>query len=420
MGRCGGRKMVFMEEQTMKRQENMTAVYAAAQVFFWMDLCMAISFAAVYLQGLGYNNTQLGAIMAVGNIAGALMGPALAALIDQHDRLTADKLNVPILTVQAAALVLMLLCPVKGIVTTVCFMAYLAFCLPVNAMNLKLCVDAEHAGASIDYGFARGIGSLAYVLISVLLGELIDRTSVHILPAVGLVVVAGQLAANARMSRRLRGLPGAPTAEQGTSVTGNRSMWAFIRGNGRFCVLLAGTAILFFAHNTTCNFFINVTENVGGSTTTMGYLNAFMAAVEIPVMLLFSRVCGGRRSSSVLWLSFAAFALKALAVALAPNVPCLFAAQVLQAPSYALYTAAIVNYVNETIPYEDSAKGQSLAFSMTTIGAVLASLIGGWMYDRFTVTVTLLAAFAFAAVGAVIACLGTVEGPQSKDSPAGR
>ncbi|MBP3485273.1 MAG: hypothetical protein J6J81_00395, partial [Oscillospiraceae bacterium] len=64
-----------MEEQTMKRQENMTAVYAAAQVFFWMDLCMAISFAAVYLQGLGYNNTQLGAIMAVGNIAGALMGP---------------------------------------------------------------------------------------------------------------------------------------------------------------------------------------------------------------------------------------------------------------------------------------------------------------------------------------------------------
>ena len=57
---------------------------------------------------------------------------------------------------------------------------------------------------------------------------------------------------------------------------------------------------------------------------------------------------------------------------------------------------------------------------MTTIGAVLASLIGGWMYDRFTVTVTLLAAFAFAAVGAVIACLGTVEGPQSKDSPAGR
>lgn len=114
---------------------------------------------------------------------------------------------------------------------------------------------------------------------------------------------------------------------------------------------------------------INIVRNVGGDEETMDYLNAFMAVVEVPVMLLFSRFSKGRRVSVLLHVSVAMFLCKALAFAFAPSIGTLFAATLLQAPSFALYTSAIVPYVSAVIAEENAAKAQSLAFSMTTLGA---------------------------------------------------
>ena len=92
---------------------------------------------------------------------------------------------------------------------------------------------------------------------------------------------------------------------------------------------------------------------------------------------------------------------------LAATVPLLFAALLLQAPSFALYTAAIVDYVGETVPFEDSAKAQRLAFSMTTLGAVLASVAAGRLYDALPVPTVLWIACAITACGVTLAILGT-------------
>ena len=96
----------------------------------------------------------------------------------------------------------------------------------------------------------------------------------------------------------------------------------------------------------------------------------------------------------------------------APNIPLLFAAEALQAPSYALYAPAIVPYVTLVVPYEDAAKGQSLAFSMTTIGGVLASLISGRLLDVLSAPATAWIAAAVCAVGAILACRGLEEPKQ--------
>ena len=89
------------------------------------------------------------------------------------------------------------------------------------------------------------------------------------------------------------------------------------------------------------------------------------------------------------------------------SIPLFFAARILQAPSYALYTVLIVGYADRQVARKDSAKAQSLAFSMTTIGSVLASLIGGSMFKTAGVRPTMLTATAFAAVGAAIALAAT-------------
>ena len=157
------------------------------------------------------------------------------------------------------------------------------------------------------------------------------------------------------------------------------------------------------------NFLINEVENLGGNTAIMGYIAAFTAITEVPVMMFASKLPKKWDTVQYIRLSFVFFVIKILAYALAPTIPLFFAARVLQAPSYALYTVLIVGYADRQVARKDSAKAQSLAFSMTTIGSVLASLIGGRMFDTVGVRPTMLTAAGFAAVGAVIALMGTVS-----------
>ena len=170
--------------------------------------------------------------------------------------------------------------------------------------------------------------------------------------------------------------------------------------------MLLGISLIFFSHNAVGNFNINVVRSVGGGADTMSFLNAFTAATEIPVMLLFGRINARIKSGTLLRASYIAFLLKSVAVTLVFSVPTLFMAFILQAPSFAVFTACIVVYVNAEIPYKDAAKAQSLAYNMTTVASVLSSLIAGPMYDTMPVINVLIVSTAVCAVGVILSILG--------------
>ena len=390
----------------MKKTKSLTLPFALGQAGFWMSLCIALSFAAVHLKALGYSNTELGLIMAVGNILGSLAGPMLASLAEKNPRLTTAGLNLPLFAIRALCLVGLLFCTGRGAASAVIFALYIASTMAVNSLNLKFCVDAELRGLALDYGTGRAAGSLAYVLLSALLGVLVKQLSYPVLIWAGFAVLGLQVAANALTQAALKTSPLPPQTEE--KQRDSASLPAFLRAEPRFALFLLGSILLYFAHNTITNFMINIVQNVGGDEAVMGYMNAFMAVVEIPVMLLFARFAKGRRVSVLLQISVGMFLVKALAFAAAPSIPTLFAANVLQAPSFALYTCAIVPYVSTVIARENAAKAQSLAFSMTTLGAVFASLVGGWLFDRCSVLETLLVAAGVCAAGVAI-CTATVK-----------
>ena len=391
---------------TLKRDSKHNSAsercFSLIQAGFWMSFCVSVSFAAVYLQALGYSNGLLGVIVALGSIMGIAVSTWLSALIDRKEGVTAKKLIPWILTFQTAALVMLLLVNARSLAVSVSFVAYIGLCTTVNALNLKLYADAEMAGSRIDYGFTRGMGSLAYVLISIALGLLIDRVSPRALPALGLVLCALQFAAFLMFARYVaEGKKADPFGERSSTLNG------FLRSNPRYSLVLIGVVLLFFGHSTACSFLINMTRNVGGSAADMGFINAFKGLVEIPMLFLYARFFRNGKHSLALRIAAVSFELKLLAFILSRNVWQLTAAFIFQAPSYALYMAAVVYYVKENIDNKDSAKAQSLAFTTTTLGGMLASLIGGQLYDHLSVTATLWVAFAVGAIGAVIMFIGT-------------
>jgi PPP family 3-phenylpropionic acid transporter len=408
--------MYGSREMSTENGHGATLKFSAVQAGYWMSFCICINYAAVFLQSLGYSNAQLGTILAVGNIGGVLLGIVLASLVDRNAHLHAGNVIPAQLAVQAAVLLPLLFLRSKSSIVSILYILYIAFSSPVNNMNLKVCVDLEYSGQNVNYAFSRGIGSFAYVLASMLLGEIVNATSTVVIPGTALIVTALQFLANRSVQRQLKKEGPKQDVIIRTASTPGLSLREFLRAHGRFCLVLLGTLLLFYSHNAYSNFMINVVRNVGGNTATMGYLNAFIAALEIPIMLLFNRIFRKVRRWKILVVSFLGFVLKAFAVAFADSISTLFLANLLQIVSFAIYSAAIVDYVNEVIPYEDSAKGQSLAFAMTTGGSVLSSFIAGSMYDNCTVFTTLLVAALVTIPGAALSILGLERKTSREDS----
>ena len=393
----------------MKKYQRYTSVaYFALQGGYWMSVCIANSYAAVFLQHRGYSNSALGMVLAIGNIAGFLLAPNLAALVDRSRRVTVYHCIWALLAAQALILAGFTLIPGKSLMLSLLYCLYMATVVAVNPLNTELCFELAGWSRPVSYSPARGIGSLCYALMSFAMGRLTLRLGADVHPYAGLfcllcqVVSAGIITWARSRVRPENTMHGGGKKEQGLGLL------AFIRANARFCVLMFSLSLLFFSYNVADFFMINILRSVGGDTGDLGNISAFKAMLEIPMMLFYTQLTSRFRCSTVLRFAALAFVGKALAMTLAGSVAMLYVANLLQALSFALMIPAMVQYVNLVIDPKDSAKGQAIANGMITLGAIFSSSIGGRLYDTLSVHATLLIGVAIAVCGMLL-CNFSIE-----------
>jgi len=362
--------------------------YSFQQAAYWGAFCAASAFAMVYLQSLGLSNSMCGIIFALGFTGGFIIGPLLADAIDSQSRVTVWGVILSLLGVQAVALTAVVLIGRGSPLLGVCYGIFIALNICGNGFITQVSVDFAEAGVDVSYGTARAMGSLAYVVMSVIIGAAVTRFSESVIPLFSLACIVLQaLAALVLRSSRKKLAAVSPA---GRSKEKAKPLPAFIAANPRFCLVLAGICIIFFTHNTMNNFLINVVTNVGGNTQIMGNITAFVAFVEIPVIFFYPFVLKKYDSAKLLAIAAFFFGLKGILVALAGSVTSLVLAMSLQMFSFALYAPVIVDYVNASIPVQDSAKGQSLAYSMVTLASIFSSVFAGRLYDVVGVSSTLM------------------------------
>ena len=389
----------MQNKRSLLRIVNME--YALIQGLYWIGFCGIVSYAAVYLQARGYSNTQLGRILAAGYILGFLFPQILANLIDRYEKITVYRCQWLLLILQVALVFFLREIPGKSAAVAVLNCLLIGIEITLNPMNTEISVDLSGRVGHINYGAARGTGSIAFAPFSVLLGKWLEEIGTHILPTVFLCCIALQAAALLLLCLSIRRASGG-SADSHSAAAAASDFSQFFHENRRFFGLLAGIACLFVSHNLVNNYMINVVRNVGGDTSDMGLLSGFTAFVEIPMMFLYDRLLRWFKCASTVRFASSMFALKSLAIALAPRMGALYAAETLQIVSFAMITPAMVQYVILNIDRKDSAKGQALAFGMVTIGNVLSSSIGGHLYDALPVRSVLLIGTLIAVFGAVL------------------
>ena len=374
--------------------------YALIQGLYWAGFCGIVSYASVYLQDRGYSNTRLGQILAIGYILGFLIPQVLASWIDRSEKITVYRCQWALLFSQVLIVLALRQLPGSGAVVSVLSIFLIGTEITLNPMNTEISADLELRLGHINYGAARGTGSVAFAPVSVLIGKLLEGVGTQVLDEIFFTFILLQAAALLLLCLSIRGSVSAGESDY-SSRSSSSSFLEFFQENRRFFGLLAGVSLLFFTHNLVNNYLINVVRSVNGDTSDMGLLSGFTAFMEIPMMFLYDRLL--RRFSCEATVRFASsvFVLKALAIALAPGMGGLYCANTLQLLSFAMITPAMVEYVNRNIDHKDSAKGQALAFGMVTLGNILSSAIGGPLYDAFPVRIVLL-------IGSVVALGGAV------------
>lgn len=392
--------------------------YKGLHSFYWMLYCLSTAFITVFLLAQGLSAASIGVIVALSNILAAAGQLAVGNVTDRYEKITWRNAILGIGALQFICLVLLIICSSSFFINAGVYLLFTILVYFQMPLVNSAVFTYEACGISVDFGSARGMGSIAYALISFAAGQLIASIGTNAIIYLSLAVLAGLLAVTFSMpsgERHKTGDPRGCDESCGCSETcgcgeipptHKRGIVSFAKKYPAFMLTLLGIVLLMAFHNIVHTYMIQMIEPLGGDSASMGTAFSIEALMELPVMFGFYKLI--QRFSPGALIAFAGFAfiLKALAYIAAGSVTGIYLAQSLQMLSYAIFISASVYYANEKMEAIDRVTGQSYMTASISIGAVLGNLAGGFVLDAGGVKALLCFALALTAAGAVITGLG--------------
>ncbi|MDO5422847.1 MAG: MFS transporter [Eubacteriales bacterium] len=378
--------------------------YVLMQASYWGIFCSINGYAAVYLDGKGFTAGQTGTVLALANIIAAFLQPVAAAKADKQGRFSLKEIT---LTLGIVGIVSAILLCVPGL-------PFAALCLlfglgSIAIQSLQPMVNAVsmyylNRGERMNYGLARGFGSVTYALVSYLLGFLAGRVGILVIPVLAAGCYLLFLLITASFSLKQ------DAGKEESAAAGKPLTYPeLLKRYRRFGVLLVGIAFMFIFHFMTNTYMFQMVQAVGGDSSHMGVAVCVAALSELPVMFLFGRIVKRIPAGKLLRFAAVLWAVKAVAFCFCTNVTAIYAVQLLQMVSYGLYIPASVYYANQLMEEENKVKGQALATMAFSVGSVFGSLLGGKLIDWYGVRAMLAAGAACTVIGAVLFFIGTAE-----------
>ncbi len=390
----------------MKRTLSGKAVftlYCLVQILYWAGGCVAIGFAAAFLGELGFSNTVIGLVVSVSSVAGFALMLSVSARIDARGGRTLFRSFDAASLMLTVLLLAVFLVRKPTAVTALCYIAYMASTHLLGSLVTKLYIDLRKVGYAINFGVARGLGSLAYALCSLLAGWASARRpgSFYQFVALGCFLLV------LLISFVLRGLPPLHrlAGEAREAPPSAAHAIGFLRRDGLFLALVIGVALVSATNKTTSSFLVNIVEDIGGDRKAFGLVNGYLALVEVPMILLYSRIRKRFSASSLLLISMVFFSLKTAAYTFIRSVPLLLLASTLQAFSVGLYQPSSVDFVVEKLPHEHTATGQSCLNGMPLLFSFVTTVVFGFLLDRFPVSACMAALLLCSLAGTFVCAL---------------
>ena len=356
-----------------------TPRFVAIQSSYWACYCCIISFSSVYLLDKGFSNARVGLVISIGGLLSAIIQPRVSRAADHLQKLSLRLFCASVAGIALVASACLLFLPGKlpqlvlygSLVVLVQLLMPLCSALGMACLNL---------GYKLNFGIARGAGSIAFGIFSAVCGRLVLWLGAWSVAAAMLAMQAVLFAAI--LSFRFQTpAPGFPPPEPKSDAAPKQKGQSFLRTYPHMVFVLLASCLLFISHNLLNTFEFQIVEHLGGDSGSMGTVLFLQSILELPVMFGFSRLL--TKAGSRVWtrISGVGFFLHALGSWLSPNLGALYAAQIFEMVGYALFAIASIYYINETVAETHRVEGQAWFTMATALGSVLSGLFGGNLLD---------------------------------------
>lgn len=392
----------------MEQSRSVNIKYSLLQGIYFVGFCTVMGYAAVYLGSIGMSSSLIGIVLAIANILTSIAQPVLGGFVDKSN-VSMKKVLMIMFGLCSVLSVLLMLASKVTFLAAFLFIAVSTILYTTMPLVNSLAFAFQKQGIDVKFGVARGIGSVAYALASLVLGNVVKAVSPTLMPLAYIVIFLGILP----LIRSFK-MPEEEIDEViEEEIVEKESTGAFIKKHLKFMIFLAGFVLVYFDHTIINNFFITVIKNVGGNTGDMGNAVFLAAMLELPTMALFEKYKNKINIKNTIVISAIFFTLKHTLTYFATNMFMIYLAQATQMLAYALFIPASVYYVDKLFDAKDAVKGQALVTTSMTVSGVLASFLGGILLDNMGVYETLLLGLVLSAVGTIVMIM-TVENVNKK------
>lgn len=377
-------------------KQNLTLRYTLQQCAYWAAGAGVVSFATAFLLEKGFAESQIGILLACGNLLSCAAQPLLA---DRADRIGGNAVKWLTAVLTAICIGCFGSLEVMRLPGAAYGAVYLLGVFAFDAMNPLLnaiSVSYNRSGYKINYGVGRGIGSFAYAVSALLIGRIMadygaDRMIWIALALFGIHVLVVLIYPGVTEPAELR--------EKRSECC---SVGVFFRRYRWYCLSLEGVALLGMFHAMTENYLIRVVEPLGGDSSTVGTALFIATAAEMLVIVNFEGIRRKIPDALLLKIAGLSFLLKAVLLLLAPNVASIYCIQLLQMTSYSFLSPTQLYYASSRVGMADMVKGQAFITAAYTLGCAAGNFLGGQLIGFSGVTAMLLAGVAIAAAGTFV------------------
>ena len=379
--------------------------YIAMQAGFWAMFAAIVAYQTALLLERGFTNSQAGLMTAVRCLAGIVCQPLLGGFADRHPDLPLKRIVTLSLVLSVAAGAWYWLSPGMGLWETTLVWVVIGG-LEVSSYPLMdaMAVQFINEGKPIRYSLGRGVGSLAYAVVCVLLGFQAGRLGMEstLVTHLALVVVEILLVATYPAFRGNARRPG----EEGAKP---QSALSLLRSNPQFTLMLAGVFLGLTGIMPLSNFLVNIVTSRGGSEADLGVALFLMGAFELPTAFFFQPLLRRLGSGKLLLLSMVFGTLKGVLLLLTTSCLGVLLVQPIQVLGYGLFTPASVYFVNESVPEADRVRGQTVMMVASNgLGGMMGGVLAGWTLDLGGANLMLAACIISGCAGAAL-CLAALR-----------
>jgi MFS transporter, PPP family, 3-phenylpropionic acid transporter len=321
-------------------------------------------------------------VLACGGVAGLVAGPAAGRLAD---RLGAPK-RVLFLCAAAAALIQLAYLPARGLLPVLAVgVLHAAALAPLAPLSDTLILGSaagpsSAAGGRLNYGWARGTGSAAFIAGSVLSGQAVAQFGIAIVVWLNAILLGAAACVSTLVSR----LPPVQRTAGGAAKPGLQGIRALLSLPVYRRVLVVA-ALVISSHAMHDSFAVIMWSAAGVGPGTAGLLWSLSVAAEVVVFLLIGRrLLDWLGPAGAAMLASAAGIVRWTVMAETAWLPALAAVEPLHGLTFALLHLNCMRILARTVSWQLAATALTF-YGTTAIGApvLLSTLASGQLYAHF-------------------------------------